>query len=124
MTDNRHGLILTVIPCLKYDVRQMVESINEHNVTHLFATPTLTIDLLNYLKKSKIAVPSLQGLLTGGASMPVEIAHQFVEAVTSITDFRIGYGATEIGPCSTTCRPSDTFKQRTETVGEWREVLR
>ena len=61
------------------------------------ATPTLVIDLLNYLKKTNTKVPTLKGVISGGASMPVEIANQFVDNVKSCTDFRIGYGATELG---------------------------
>lgn len=105
------------MPCLKYDVAQLVESINKHSSTHILATPTLVIDILNYLKKTKIQVPTLKTVLAGGASVPVEIAHQFVELVPSCVDFRIGYGATELGPCTTACRPDDSFEKRTETVG-------
>ncbi|OTF69267.1 hypothetical protein BLA29_012969, partial [Euroglyphus maynei] len=39
-----------MIPCLKYDVKQLTQSINEHGATHMLATPTLAIDLLNYLR--------------------------------------------------------------------------
>lgn len=87
----------SVIPCLKYDVKQVLESIIDNQVSHILATPTLTIDMLNHIRKNKLHVPSLKSVLAGGASMPIEIAHQFVEAVPSCTDFRIGYGATELG---------------------------
>lgn len=62
-------------------------------------------------------MPSLQCLLAGGASVPVEIANQFLQVLPNLTDFRIGYGATELGPCTTACRPTDTPTQKTETVG-------
>lgn len=95
----------------------MVEAINEHNCTHLAATPTLIIDMLDHIRKNRIEVPSLQTVMAGGASMPVETVHQFVKAVPSVTNFRIGYGATELGPVSTGSRPWYTFEQRTETIG-------
>jgi len=53
--------------------------------------------MLNHIRKNSLTIPSLKSALAGGASMPVEIARQFVEAVPSCTDFRIGYGATELG---------------------------
>jgi len=96
----------------------VAESINTHKATHITATPTLVIDLLNYLTKHNLTLPSLVCCLAGGASMPVETAHQFVQQVPSCVDFRIGYGATELGPASTGSRSFYTFEQRTETIGE------
>ncbi|KAI2798061.1 Acyl-CoA synthetase member 2 mitochondrial [Blomia tropicalis] len=109
--------IQLVIPYLRHNIKQMVEAINEHNCTHLAATPTLIIDMLDHIRKNRIEVPSLQTVMAGGASMPVETVHQFVKAVPSVTNFRIGYGATELGPVSTGSRPWYTFEQRTETIG-------
>lgn len=102
---------------MKYDIGQLIESINVNQVTHMIATPTLVIDLLRYIKKHQIQMPSLLTCLTGGATMPIEIAHQFVETVPSCTDFRIGYGATELGPGATGSKNGYTFEQRTETIG-------
>ena len=107
-----------VIPYLKYDVSQIVESINQNQVTNLIATPTLVIDLLSHIKRNNISLPSLTSCASGGASMPVETAKQFMKAVPSCQDFRIGYGATELGPASTTSKSSYSFEQRTETIGK------
>lgn len=109
--------LYAVVPYLRHDVKQLAEAMIEHKVTHLMATPTLAIDLLFHLQKIKKTIPTLASVLAGGASMPIEIAHQFVDTVKTCTGFRIGYGATETGPCSTSCRINDTFEQRTETVG-------
>ncbi|KAI2798943.1 Acyl-CoA synthetase member 2 mitochondrial [Blomia tropicalis] len=106
-----------VIPCMKYDVAQVVDSMKVNDVTHILATPTLAIDLLDYIKKNNVQLPKLKSLLAGGASVPIETAQQFVKTVPSCVDFRIGYGATETGPCATTCQMHHTFEQRTETVG-------
>lgn len=102
---------------MKYDVAQVVDSLKVNDVTHIIATPTLAIDLLDYIKKNNVQLPKLKSLLAGGASVPIETAQQFVKTVPSCVDFRIGYGATETGPCATTCQMHHTFEQRTETVG-------
>mgnify|MGYP002649684108 CR=1 FL=1 len=107
-----------VIPYLKYDVKAIIDSINANRCTHIVATPTLVIDLLNSVKKEGVTLNSLRSCLAGGASMPVETARQFCEAIPSLTDFRIGYGATELGPASTGSRTSYSFEKRTETIGK------
>ncbi|XP_027204182.2 putative acyl-CoA synthetase YngI [Dermatophagoides pteronyssinus] len=105
-----------LIPCLKYDVRQLAQSITEHNATHLLATPTLVIDLLNYLRDNQLQVPTLCEVLAGGASMPIEVAYQFMEFAPNCK-VRVAYGATETSPCATTYSINSTVEESIETVG-------
>lgn len=87
-----------VVPYLKHNAQKLVQVIDQHRVTHLSATPTLVIDLLTCVRnRSDKTLHSLQNMFVGGAVMPVEIAHQFLATVPSCTNFRIGYGATELG---------------------------
>ncbi|XP_075587873.1 putative acyl-CoA synthetase YngI isoform X2 [Dermatophagoides farinae] len=105
-----------MIPCLKYDVRQLAQSINEHGATHMMATPTLVIDLLNYLRDNKLQLSTLQEVMAGGASMPIEIAHQLMEFASNCK-VRVAYGATETSPCATTFSKKSTIEESIETVG-------
>lgn len=89
----------------------------EHASTHLLATPTLVIDMLAFVKANQIELPHLESVTAGGATMPIEIARDLTASIPSCTQFKIGYGATELGPCATCCKTTDTFEQRTETIG-------
>lgn len=49
--------------------------------------------------------------------MPVEVATRVANVIKSVTDMRIGYGATELGPCVTASNPEDPAERKLETVG-------
>lgn len=112
-----------VIPCLKYNVGQVAEAINVNKVTHMYATPTLAMDLLNYLRNKDIKTPTLKGIFAGGASVPVEIVHQILEYIPSCEYVRIGYGATESGPAATICTPDCSLQESSETVGSPQDYI-
>jgi fatty-acyl-CoA synthase len=77
----------------------------------------MIIDIMNYVEKNNIHIKSLKSVLLGGASTPVEVAHRVTRTIPSATDVRIGYGATELGPCTTGSILGDTVERRMETVG-------
>ncbi|KAH7644006.1 acyl-coa synthetase-like protein [Dermatophagoides farinae] len=107
-----------VIPFLKYNLRDFVECIQKHNVTFLFATPTLAIDLFNYVSRKNHQLPTLKAVLAGGAAVPEETVYQFKATVPSCTDFRIGYGATETGPGLSGNRTDSSDVDKAQTVGQ------
>jgi len=107
-----------VIPYLKHDAATLIDAINKHKSTHLLATPTLVIDMLSHVKKNNLQVPTLENITAGGATMPIEIAKDLMKTIPSCHQFKIGYGATELGPCATCCKTTDTLEQRTETIGK------
>lgn len=49
--------------------------------------------------------------------MPVEVAHHISKTIPSVTDVRIGYGSTELGPTTTASTIDDSVERRMETVG-------
>lgn len=106
-----------ISPSMKYNIDELVAAIQKHKASHMIATPTLVIDLKDYIHRKKTTVPSLRCVISGGASMPVETAKQFLETVPNVTDFRIGYGATELGPASTLSKGWHTFENRIQTIG-------
>ncbi|CAG2105153.1 unnamed protein product [Medioppia subpectinata] len=100
----------------KYADRRRTSMI-KHSATHIIVTPTMVIDILNFVEKNSLKLPALRSMLIGGAPVPVEVAHHIQRVIPSCDDVRIGYGATELGPCTTSCHKNDTFEQRMETVG-------
>ncbi len=81
----------------KYDVKSIVTAMKDHGCTHIMATPTMVMDILNYVEKNEVKLPELLGAILGGASVPVELTHRIRKIIPSLEDVRIGYGATELG---------------------------
>ncbi|OTF75291.1 hypothetical protein BLA29_013245 [Euroglyphus maynei] len=54
--------------------------------------------------------------MTGGASMPIEVAYQFMEFAPNCK-VRVAYGATETSACVTTFMKDSTVEESVETVG-------
>jgi acyl-CoA synthetase (AMP-forming)/AMP-acid ligase II len=90
-------IIFKVIPGFKYDVKLIVEAIKKHECTHIMCTPTMVIDILDYLEKNKLELTSMRGVMIGGAPVPVEVTHRISRFIPNCDDIRIGYGATELG---------------------------
>lgn len=106
-----------ISPSMRYNIDELVGAIRQHSASHMIATPTVVIDLKDYIQRKGVSLPSLRCVISGGASMPIETAKQFLRTVPSVSDFRIGYGATELGPASTLCKGWHSFERRTQTIG-------
>ncbi|CAG2115072.1 unnamed protein product, partial [Medioppia subpectinata] len=52
--------IKSVIANLKYDVKLIVESMIKHSATHIIVTPTMVIDILNFVEKNSLKLPALR----------------------------------------------------------------
>lgn len=76
----------------RYITKDVVDSIIKYNGTFLMATPTMLIDVVNYIKKNELELPSLKTILTGASAFPPELAKTFKETLPQIEDLRIGYG--------------------------------
>lgn len=92
-----HLIFPSVIPYIKHNPQLLVDAMIEHKSTLLMGTPTLVIDALRHIQKANTQVPSLRAVFTGGASMPPDIARQFLDTIESCNDFHIIYGSTESG---------------------------
>ncbi len=90
-------IIFQVIPGFKYDVKLIAEAIKKHDCTNIMCTPTMVIDILDYLEKNKIELTSMKGVMIGGAPVPIEVALRISRVIPNCDDVRIGYGATELG---------------------------
>ncbi|RWS06862.1 acyl-CoA synthetase-like protein [Dinothrombium tinctorium] len=106
-----------VLPGYWFNTKAVVDSIIKNRCTVLLATPTIIIDILSYIKQSKIVIDSLKTIILGAASVPIEVAHEIQTVIPSATDIRIGFGATELGPCTTVSESTDSVESRLETVG-------
>ncbi|CAG2165243.1 unnamed protein product [Oppiella nova] len=102
-----------VIPNFFYNVKLVVNAINKHQCTYLIGTPTMIIDILDYLETNNIKLDSLKGINTGGSSMPINVAHRVHKIIPTCTDVRVAYGATEAGELLS--------RGHNQMIGYWRD---
>ncbi|MFN2358225.1 MAG: fatty acid CoA ligase family protein [Desulfotignum sp.] len=82
----------------KADPKKIIEAIENHGVTNMFASPALLNRLGKYGKENAITLPSLRRVISAGAPVaPANIA-QFSALVAEDTQIHTPYGATEAVP--------------------------
>ncbi len=88
------------------DPLEMMKTIQEHGVTHMFAPPTVWIGLLNHPEFKKFDLSSLRKAAYGASIMPVEIIKKLSETFPGLRLWNY-YGQTEMGPVATILKPED-----------------
>ena len=85
----------TLVMHRRYEQAAVVDAIEKHRVTMLFAPPAVFIGIVNAgIPPKKLA--SLRHALSGAAPLPIEISQKWSERYG--TDIREGYGLTETSP--------------------------
>jgi fatty-acyl-CoA synthase len=82
----------------------------------VLAVPTMVVGMLEAHEKAPKDMSSLRLILSGGASVPPELARMAQDAFGC--SFTIIYGQTETSPGLTQTRMSDPFEDRLGTVGQ------
>ena len=82
----------------KADPKKIIEAIENHGVTNMFASPALLHRVGEYGKKNGVTLPSLRRVISAGAPVsPANIA-QFSALLSDTTEIHTPYGATEAVP--------------------------
>ncbi|RUL51139.1 MULTISPECIES: long-chain-fatty-acid--CoA ligase [Lysinibacillus] len=95
-------LILSVMKCSKmvlipkFDIDQMLKTIDKQKPTLFPGAPTMYIGLLNHPDIGKYDLSSIKACLSGSAPLPVDVQERF-EAITG-GKLVEGYGLTETSP--------------------------
>ncbi|PKI51176.1 hypothetical protein CRG98_028463 [Punica granatum] len=86
----------TVIVLSKFDLHEMLSSIEKYRATYLPLVPPILIALVNGASqiRSKYDLSSLQSVLSGGAPLSKEVTEGFLEKYPRVTILQ-GYGLTE-----------------------------
>ncbi|MBD2511964.1 long-chain fatty acid--CoA ligase [Nostoc muscorum FACHB-395] len=87
----------TIILQRRFDLDQVLESIEKYQATMFFGVPTVFIRLLNQ-DTSKYNFNSLRYYFSAAAPMPVEIAKSWQDKYKKV--IHEGYGLTEASPCA------------------------
>lgn len=101
-----YGLSATVLSgaacvasmCLdhRFNVRQVIRHIEKHRPTIFHAVPAMLVALNNHLRKHPADFSSIKWVISGGASLPVDVAKEFAAHTNGLVVE--GYGLSEASP--------------------------
>ncbi|KPJ76681.1 MAG: peptide synthase [Deltaproteobacteria bacterium SG8_13] len=80
------------------DPTKIIEAINDHGVTNMFASPALLNRVGAFGKRNGIVLPSLKRVISAGAPVQPSNLEQFSALLMPDADIHTGYGATEAMP--------------------------
>lgn len=88
------GATIVMIP--QFEPRRVLEEMQEHRASHIAAVPTMYNLILQTQRRYRYDLTALRVAVSGGASMPVSVYHEF-EDVFGIK-INEGYGLSETSP--------------------------
>ncbi|MDO9706854.1 AMP-binding protein [Paracraurococcus lichenis] len=99
----------------RFDAEAVLHDIEVEKATDMCGVPTMWIALANHPRIDEADLSSLQGVASGGAALPPEVAQRFER----ITGKRIsgGWGMTETAPAGTSQPNWDGAGPRSGTIG-------
>ncbi|KAJ3343078.1 Fatty-acid-CoA ligase FadD35_1 [Kappamyces sp. JEL0680] len=103
-----------VIPAESFDAKRTLQVVEAERCTSLYGVPTMFVNELPHAHHHDLS--SLRTGIMAGSLCPEALMKQVVEKM-HMNDVTIGYGQTETSPLSTQTLPTDSFKQKTSTVG-------
>lgn len=89
----------------EFDPSKIIAQMNKHGVTRFSATPMIIKKLSQYIRESKIKIPTLRSIIIGGAEITTESAKSVLrefKSASSQVEIHIIYGSTEVEPISFT----------------------
>jgi len=85
-----------IVMITQFEPRRVLDEMQKHRATHIAAVPTMYNLLLQTQKRYCYDLASLQVAVSGGASMPVSVYHEFEELFG--IKINEGYGLSETSP--------------------------
>ena len=82
----------------KVNPENIIEAVNNHGVTNMFASPALLNRVGKYGKENGIRLPSLKRVISAGAPVHASNMAQFSSLLSDDAEIYSGYGATEAMP--------------------------
>jgi acyl-coenzyme A synthetase/AMP-(fatty) acid ligase len=100
--------ISTVLPEFKTDthepveMQKLIEQLNKYNINYMTISPMIFNALSYHCTKSKILLPKINRIITGGAPLSRDNLIQFQKISQTATEIFILYGSTEVEPITCT----------------------
>jgi fatty-acyl-CoA synthase len=112
-----------VIPQLRFDAVDTLRAIARHRATDVLLIPTMTLALLDELKKpgAQYDLSSLHAVISSGGRSPAYIWQEIFDLLQP-EELTTGYGMTEVTASSTVTRPGDPMERLLGSNGRLRDV--
>ena len=110
-----------IIPQLKFDAADTLRAIERHRASDVLLIPTMTLALLDEVKKQRYNLASLHSMISSGGRAPAYIWQQIFDHLQP-QELTTGYGMTEVTASSTVTRPDDPMERLLTTNGRLRDV--
>ncbi len=111
----------SIIPQLKFDAVATLRGIERHRATDVLLIPTMTLAILDELRRGSYDLSSLHAVISSGGRSPPYIWEQIFELMRP-REVTTGYGMTEVTASSTVTRPDDPLERLAGTNGRLRDV--
>ncbi len=105
-----------IYPTSSFNPEKSLQVIEEIGVTSLLGVPTMFTDILSKQKQHRRKVSTLKKGIMAGSVCPEYLMNRVINEL-GITELSICYGMTELSPVTHQTLASDSFIQRTGTVG-------
>jgi len=92
----------TMIVLPRFEIKECLEAIKQHQPTFFPGVPTMYIAINNYPNVREYGIDSIKGCISGSAPLPLEVAEKFEELTGGL--LVEGYGLSETSPV-THCNP-------------------
>ena len=110
-----------IIPQLRFDAADTLRGIERHRATDVLLIPTMTLALLEDVKRNSYDLSSLHSVISSGGRAPAYIWQQIFDLLRP-KELTTGYGMTEVTASSTVTRPDDPMERLLTTNGRLRDV--
>jgi len=111
----------SVVPQTRFDAADTLLAIQRHRASDVLLIPTMTLALIDELKKSSYVLTSLRSVISSGGRAPASIWQNIVDYLHP-QEITTGYGMTEVTASSTVTRPTDPIERLLNTNGRLRDV--
>lgn len=110
-----------IIPHLQFEPAATLEAIERHKADDVLLVPTMTLALLDELKRRDYRLPTLRSVISSGQRSPGGIWKEIFEWMHP-AEVTTGYGMTEVTATMTMTRPDNSFERLSTTNGRMRDV--
>ena len=110
-----------IVPQIKFDPADTLRAVERHRASDVLLIPTMTLALLEEVKKNSYDLSSLHSVISSGGRSPAYIWQQIFDLLRP-KELTTGYGMTEVTASSTVTRPDDPMERLLTSNGRLRDV--
>lgn len=110
-----------IIPQLAFDPVATLDAIETHEADDILLVPTMTVAILDVLRKAPRSLPSLRAVISSGQRSPAGIWDE-IDRLMTPDEVTTGYGMSELTATMSMTRPEDPKDRRSSTNGRMRDA--